>query len=283
MTKKLDVGGQAVIEGVMMRGKKSYVIAVRKGKSIKIKKEKVPKSKYKFFKLPVVRGFVNLVEFLIIGMKALEWSSKQSLDDEEEISKKEIGFAFVFALALSVLLFIVAPFFLTKLVSNDPGFWFNLIDGFFRIAIFVLYLLFISLFKDVKILFKYHGAEHMAINCYEAGKKLSVKNARKFSRLHPRCGTSFLIIVLIVSILVFSVIVDNRWQVKLLSRIVLIPVIAGVSYEILKLSSKVKDNFIVKILIAPGLLVQRLTTSEPDDKQLQVGVRSLQEVLKLES
>lgn len=279
---KKEVGGQAVVEGVMFSDKKNIVIAIRNGKKIKVKREKRKSlaNKYKFLKWPFFRGFVSLIEMLDVGLRALSWSANQATGEEEEITKKDFVFVIISAILLSLGLFVALPFFLTKLVSNDIGVVFNLIDGLFRVLIFILYILVISLFKEVRVLFQYHGAEHKAINCYEDGKSVNVKNAKYYSTLHPRCGTSFLIIVLVVSIIVFSLIVDSRWYVKFLGRIVLIPVVAGVSYEILKLSSRFKNNIFVKILIAPGLLIQRMTTREPDEKQLEVGVRALEGITK---
>ena len=279
---KKEVGGQAVVEGVMFSDKKNIVIAIRNGKKIKVKREKRKSlaNKYKFLKWPFFRGVLALVEMLVVGIKAISWSANQSVGEGDEITKKDLVFVFISAILLSLALFVALPFFLTKLVSKDTGVVFNLIDGLFRVLIFILYILVISFFKDVKVLFQYHGAEHKAINCYEDGKSVNVKNAKHYLTLHPRCGTSFLIIVLIVSIIVFSFIVDSRWYVKLLGRIVLIPVVAGVSYEILKLSSRFKNNIFVKILIAPGLLIQKMTTAEPDEKQLEVSVRALEEITR---
>ncbi len=279
---KKEIGGQAVIEGVMLADKENVVIAVRKGKKIKIKKEKRRSlaKKYKLLKWPFFRGFAALIEMLNVGLRALSWSANEAAGEEEEITKKDFVFVIISAILLSLGLFVALPFFLTKLFSKDTGIVFNLIDGLFRILIFILYVLIISRFKDVRVLFQFHGAEHKVVNCYEDGKRVNLKNAREYSTLHARCGTSFLIIVLVVSIIVFSFIVDPRWYVKLLGRIVLIPVIAGVSYEVLKLSARFKSNIICRILIAPGLFIQRLTTGEPDDKQLEVAVRALEEITK---
>lgn len=275
-----EIGGQAVIEGILLTDKDNVVVAIRKDKKIKVKKEKMNSlaKKYKFLKWPFFRGMLGLLEMLTIGMKALSWSANQAAGEDEEITKKELAFVFVSAILLSLGLFVALPFVFTKLVSKDTGLVFNLIDGLFRVLIFVAYILVISRFKDVGVLFQYHGAEHMAVNCYEQGKKVNLKNVRKYSTIHSRCGTSFIFIVLIVSIIFFSLIVDPRWYVKLLGRIVFIPVIAGVSYELLKLSSKFPNNILSKILIAPGRLFQKITTAKPSDKQLEVAIRALKEL-----
>jgi uncharacterized protein YqhQ len=274
----MNVGGQAVIEGVMMRNKQNFAVAVRlpNGK-IKIKKEKSSKFP-QLFDIFFLRGIVGLGYTLVDGIKALTWSSNQQLGKEEKITPLQmvltIGTSFIFA----VLLFIVLPFFSAHLI-NSEGFWFNALDGIFRIVMFLAYLLVISRMKDVKRLFQYHGAEHKTIYCYEAKKKLTLENVRKYSRFHPRCGTSFIFLVLIISIFVFSLI-SGPWWVKLLGRIVLLPVIAGVGYELIKLSDKFKDNLVVKAIIAPGLWLQRITTQEPNDKQLEVGIASLKAVVE---
>ena len=280
--KEIDmIGGQAVTEGVLMRGKSDYVIVVRTPKGIKLQKKKL-KSYFghsKLLKLPVIRGFFTFIDMMLLGINALSWSANQVAGENEQLSKKEILIALISALFLSLFLFVALPFFLTKLISKNTGLVFNLIEGALRVAILILYILIISLLADIRRIFQYHGAEHKAVNCYEAGEDLTVKNARKYPTLHPRCGTSFLIIVLIVSILIFSLITDNRWYIKLGSRILLIPLVMGLSYELLKLSARFKNNMIIRILIFPGLLVQRITTKEPDDKQLEIGIRALRELL----
>jgi uncharacterized protein YqhQ len=275
------IGGQAVTEGVLMRDKTRYVIVVRGKNGIKMKKEKIRSifGESKILKFPVIRGFFAFIDMMILGVNALGWSANQVAGDDEQLSKKEITIALLTALAFSLFLFVALPFFLTKLISKDTGIVFNLIDGVIRVAILIIYISLISLFPDIRRVFQYHGAEHKAVNCYEAGEKLTLKNVKKYPTQHPRCGTSFLIIVLFVSILTFSVITDNRWYIKLLSRIILIPLVMGFSYEILKLSSKLKNNPFIKILIFPGLMVQKLTTKEPDDKQLEIGIKALKELL----
>ncbi len=274
----MDVGGQAVIEGVMMRNKKKFAVAVRlpNGK-IKIKKDQSTKFP-KFFDFPFVRGVVGLAYTLYDGVRALTWSSNQQLGEEEKLSKKEIvltiGGSFLFA----ILLFVIIPFFSARAIHSE-GFWFDALDGVFRVILFLGYLFAISFMQDVKTLFAYHGAEHKTIYCYEAKQKLTVKNVRKFSRFHPRCGTSFLFLVLLLSIFIFSLIPGGLWA-KLIGRLLLLPVIAGIGYELIKLSGKFQNNTVVKALIAPGLWLQKITTKEPTDKQLEVGIASLKAVVK---
>lgn len=276
-----EIGGQAVMEGVMLSDKNNVAIAVRDPKNkIIIKKEKrnpITK-KYKFLAWPFLRGVVGLFEMLGIGMKALSWSASIVSDEEEDLTKKDIAFVIASAMFLSVGLFIGLPFLLTKLVSKDTGVIFNLIDGVFRVLIFFIYVLVISLFKDVKVLFQYHGAEHKVVNCYDSGEKVNLKNAKKHSTLHKRCGSSFLMIVMFISVILFSLISDPRWYVKLGSRIVLIPVVAGISYELLKFTSKFSKNIISRILIAQGLSFQKITTSEPNEAQLKVALRAFKEL-----
>jgi len=300
MPKKLNIGGQAVIEGVMIRSKNYNVVAVRKNKKIITKKDKIKQRKGRFYKLPVVRGFYNLIDMLVIGMKSLMWSADQQLEKDEKISKKEMTLSFIFAALFAIGIFVVLPY----LATNFIGFYeetrplmFNLIDGIIRIGLFLLYIILISLMKDVRVLFQYHGAEHMSIHCYEKGKKLDVNNVKKFSTLHPRCGTAFIMIVMIVAILTFSIITPiilmifpqlldiNTFLRKVtlfLIRISLLPLIAGISYEFLKFSAKFEKNPIMKILIFPGLLMQKITTKEPNKKQIEVAMAAVKRVLQLE-
>jgi uncharacterized protein YqhQ len=270
MPKIEAIGGQAVIEGVMMKSQQKLAVAVRlPNKKIKTKVEKLRKLR-KFWRIPFIRGFVQLIFILIIGLKALSWSADQQLGKDEKIGALAMALTLLFSIGMAIAFFIIAPFFLTRLVI-EKGFLFNLIDGIIRIAIFIIYILIIARMKDVKNLFKYHGAEHKTVNCYEAKKPLTIKNIKKFSTLHPRCGTAFILIVLIISILIFSL-VKGSWQIHLISRIILIPVIAGISYEILKLSDKFKNSKIMKIITSPGLALQKLTTAEPTGRQIEVAL-----------
>lgn len=298
--KELHLGGQAVIEGVMMKSPNYVAIAIRKKDKIIVKKEKL-KKRPNFFRWFFVRGIVNLIDILILGIKALTWSADQQAEKKEEkITKLEMIMALLLSIGFAVLIFVVVPYFVTYLAGfkeETRPIMFNLIDGLIKIVFFILYLAVISFMKDIKRLFQYHGAEHKAVYCYENNKKLTVENAKKFSPLHPRCGTSFLFIVLIVSILVFSILPSlvsylypsfmnlNFWSRRIILvvlRILVIPVIAGIGYELLKLSSRFEKNFFVKVLIMPGLLIQKLTTRKPNSKQIEVALRALKEVLMLE-
>ena len=298
--KKINVGGQAIIEGVMIRGLSNYVVAVRKNKRIITKKGKISKRKNNFLKWVFVRGFVNLVEMLSIGIQSLMWSAEQAAPKEEKIGKNDFLFAILISVAFVILFFIALPYFLTNLIGfyeEKSPILFNLIDGLIRIFIFLVYIIAISFMKDIKILFQYHGAEHKAIHCYEHNKKLNVNNVRKFTTLHPRCGTSFLLIVLIVSILVFSLLPSiiliyfpnfldlNPWtrrSILIPIRILLLPIIAGISYEILKISDKYQKNFLFRLISMPGLWLQKITTKEPNKKQIEVAIASLRRLLIIE-
>jgi len=277
------LGGQAVIEGVLMKSKTTIAIAVRKpNDTITVKKESVKSisDKVKILQLPFFRGFIALFETLIIGIGALNYSANEAVDeDEEKITKKEMFFTTTVALLLSVGLFILLPLYLTGLLHLDGSLKFNIIDGFIRFAVFILYLLLIMTMKDVKILFQYHGAEHKSVNCYEAGDDLTVKNVKTHSKEHPRCGTTFLLIVMILSIIVFSFITSDALLIKFGGRILLLPIIAGISYEPLKFSAKHQEKFIMKIVIKPGLWLQGLTTREPTNRQMEVAIKALKAVL----
>lgn len=278
MKKKQHIGGQAVIEGVMMKSKSKIAVAVRKpdGKiSVKSEKHKPWTKKYPVLSVPVVRGFVELVEMLVIGIKALTYSANEASEEDEQLGKGEIAFTFVLATVFTIALFIALPLLAAKYVTSGTGFWFDLVDGLLRLAIFLAYVVAISRLKDIRRVFQYHGAEHCTVHCYEAGKKLTPENAIKYTTLHPRCGTSFLVIVIAISIVVFTFITDPRWHIKFFSRILLIPLIAGISYEILKLSAKFKDNALMKMIVQPGLWVQKITTQRPTKKQVEVAIAAL--------
>jgi len=281
MPKKLVFGGQAIIEGVLIMGSKYVSMAVRRKNRIITKHEKL-KKRSAFQKLPLVRGVVTLIQMMVTGFKALTWSADQQLDKHEKIKKSELTFSVILSLVFGILLFIALPLYLTKLVHHGSGVIFNVIDGIIRVAVFLLYIFAISFLKDVKRLFQYHGAEHMSIHCLEANKKLTVGNVKKFSPLHPRCGTSFIIMVLIVSIFVFSLVVTENFLVKLLSRVILLPVIAGLSYELLKVTAKYQGNMFMKALSQPGLWLQKITTRQPEDRMIEVALRALKNGIKLE-
>ena len=273
----MEVGGQAVIEGVMMRNKERFAVAVRLPDGrIKVRTEQ-SSTFPKIFNIFFIRGAVGLGYTLIDGIKALTWSSNQQLGKEEKLSQKELVLTIGTSVTFALLFFVAIPFFAARLIEPE-GLWFNVLDGLFRIAIFLGYLGIIAQLKDVQRLFQYHGAEHKSIYCYEAGEPLIVKNVKKYTRFHPRCGTSFLFLVLILSIIIFSFI-PGPWWVKLLGRIVALPIIAGIGYELIKLSWKYHRNPVVKAIIAPGLWLQRITTKEPSEQQLKVGIAALKAVV----
>jgi len=283
---KYQYGGQALIEGVMMRGRKNVAMAVRKSNNditCKIEKVNSIADKYTFLKWPFFRGTVALIEALIIGIKALTYSANESAgNEEEELTKKEIAFTIALALGLGILLFFITPAVLAHLLKkfvSDP-FLQNIVEGIIRITIFLLYVAGISVIKDIQRVFQYHGAEHKVIHAYEAGEDLNVENCRKYTTLHPRCGTSFLLIVMVFSILVFSLLGVEIFWWRLLSRVLLLPVIAGISYEFLKYAGNHLDNPVMKILSWPGLMLQKMTTREPDDSQLEVSIRALEKVME---
>ncbi|MBT5021626.1 DUF1385 domain-containing protein [Candidatus Woesearchaeota archaeon] len=276
------IGGQAVIEGVMMKNKNKVAVAIRKpNKKIKVKKipYKNPLNKSKIFKLPVLRGIVTLVDTLVLGMKTLNYSASESLDEDQQISKREMIITTIIAIAFAIGIFVIAPLYITKTIV-DKGFLFNLIDGIMRLVLFIAYILVISLMSDIRRVFQYHGAEHKTIACYEAKKPLTIKNVKKFPTVHRRCGTTFILIVLVVATLVFSLIIWEGMLIRIASRIILIPFIAGISYELLKLGAKYPKNILLNILIIPGLWIQKLTTREPDNKQIEVAIESVKAVLK---
>ena len=285
---ELMIGGQAVIEGVMMRTKDKYAVAVRhpSGKIV-IKKQKHISltKKHRLLGFPFIRGIIILVETMILGFKALTFSANQGLHDKkEEIGTLELIITFIISIIFALVLFKFIPLMVATLLKNKlagSNFLFNLIDGLSKFTILILYILAISLIKDVKRLFKYHGAEHKTVYCYEGNKKLTVKNVKKESKAHPRCGTTFILIVLFLSILFYLLIpFETSFWLKLLIRILFLPLIAGISYEWIKLSSKHPKKLHSKILIAPGLLVQSLTTREPNDKQIEVAIKALKGVVK---
>lgn len=322
MTKKQEkfdfaVGGQAVMEGVMMRSPHHIVIAVRKPDGAILVKEEKFKSwleKLGIAKVPVLRGMVGLVESLYIGVRALNFSNDVFLSSETKKSDSElvssasrtlqevlIGIvSLVIGLALALFLFKWLPLFLTDFLSgqfpvlNDTYIYFNIIDGILKTFFFLLYLLLIAQLPDIKRLFQYHGAEHKSITTYESIKiplfgegngmsLLSPDEAKKHSRFHPRCGTSFIIIVFALSIFIYTIVpTHDAFYLKFLERVAMLPLIAGVSYEALKYSAKHMDKWIVRQIVKPGLWFQKVTTAEPDGSQLEVGLASLKRALELE-
>ena len=289
------IGGQAVIEGVMMRSLTGYSVAVRQPDGgVAIKKDKLASitAKYKFLKTPVLRGSVVLIQSLILGIRAQNYSaaaSTEAKEGEQEISNWAVAGSMAFALALAVGLFILAPLGLTNLIRKFAfptmsNFEYNLIDGLLRALFFFVYIYSISLMDDIRRVFQYHGAEHKTVYTYEAEEELTVENARGKSTLHPRCGTSFLLFVMAISILVFSLIPSSApFLIKFGARVVLIPLIAGLAYEVIRFSARHLKNPVCRALIQPGLWLQRITTNEPDDKQLEIAIIALREALMFDA
>lgn len=283
MEKKLMVGGQAVIEGVMMRGPELTATAVRDpGGEIQVETRPVNSisDRYPILKKPMLRGTVSLIESLVIGMRSLSYSAKMAGDEDEQLTDREMAGTIAFAIALACVLFIAIPTGAAKLfhfVTDDPVFL-NLMEGFLRLGIFLAYIGAISQMKDIRRVFQYHGAEHKTIHCFEAGLPLTVENVQQFSRLHPRCGTNFLLIVMLVSIFVFAFLGWPSLIERIASRIVLLPVVAGISYEIIRLAGR-SQNAIIQTAIKPGLWLQYLTTRPPQDDMVEVAIESLKAVL----
>jgi len=283
-------GGQAVIEGVMMRGRDYLAVAVRKTNGeIVLKKDSVGSitKKYPFLKTPFIRGVVALCESFTVGMKTLMFSADQFMEEEDGaagLKPWESTLMIVVALAMTVLLFVVLPLFGRSLIAKVlPGvFWGNLSESFLRILILVGYILSISFLKDIQRVFAYHGAEHKVINTYEAKEELTVENTRKFTTFHPRCGTSFLLFVVVVSAVIFSFLKYDSALMRLATRIALLPVVAGISYEIIRFTGKNQAFFLWRWLSQPGFWLQRITTREPDDQMIEVAIASLGAVLEEE-
>ncbi|MFN8161177.1 MAG: DUF1385 domain-containing protein [Solirubrobacterales bacterium] len=284
------LGGQAVLEGVMMRGVSVWAVAVRKPDGeVEVSSEPLVSwaKRHRLLRLPVVRGVVALGESLKIGFRALAISANAQLEPEEqeEIGGFTWGATIVLSVLLAVLLFFVIPVGATSLVKDQLGspllFW--LVEGVLRTAIFIGYIVLISRLPDLRRVFEYHGAEHKTISCYEAEDRLVPERARLYSRLHPRCGTSFLLIVMVLAIFVFAPIGLPAWYWLVISRIVGIPLIAGLSYEVIKWAGKNRRKAWVRGLMWPGLMLQNLTTREPDESQLAVAIASLEAVLAVES
>lgn len=284
-----DIGGQAVIEGVMMRSGNFYTIAVRTpDKGIVFKKEIISELA-RPLKWPLIRGVVALFQALSIGIKALVYSAEASGHEEEKPSSFSMFLTVLLAFVIGIGLFLLLPLYGTKLLGilfqsvNNSSLVFNLVDGLLRVMVFLIYILSISMSKDIRRVFQYHGAEHKVVHAFEAGVELTPENADKYSTLHPRCGTSFLIMVMMLSILVFSLI-PKDWPFieKFLSRFVLMPLIAGLSYEFIKFSSKRLNNPFVRTMALPGLWLQKLTTGAPSHDQIEVAIKALKEVLSMD-
>lgn len=282
MADTIYYGGQAVVEGVMMRGQKTAVTVVRRPGGDLVSDTLPLSSIYtgKMRKTPLIRGIIVLIEALVLGIKSLLYSANVSLEEEgEEVSGWWMWVVVAISLAMSVGLFFIVPLFLTRLLNISSSLLFNLVDGLIRVTIFIAYLKLMTLVPDIKRVFAYHGAEHKVINAYEAGVPLEVEAVKEYSKAHTRCGTSFLFAVLILSILVFALIGLHAAWIMVLSRIVLIPVIAAIGYEIIYFGARHISNGLVKAIMTPGLWLQALTTREPDDSQLEVALLALTKVI----
>jgi uncharacterized protein YqhQ len=290
------VGGQAVLEGVMMRGPSNWAVAVRKpdGDIVEVHQQiRSPMARHPVFRLPVIRGVIALGESLGIGFRALAISAnyqaqaegKEGEEGEEvstELTRAQLIFAFAIAIGFAVLLFKVSPALLTNWIGIERTGWFVIVEGLIRVTIFIIYLALISLIPDLRRVFQYHAAEHKAINAYEAGDDLEPETVQRHSLIHPRCGTAFLLWVMVIAIFVFAFFGRPVWYWLIATRILLLPVIAGLAYELIRFAGKHSGNGILMALLAPGLWLQRLTTREPTLDQLEVSIRALKEVLSLE-
>src|SRR5881392_4481773 len=287
------VGGQAVLEGVMMRGPSNWAVAVRKpdGEIAQVHQPIAsPMARHRIWRLPVIRGVIALGESLAIGFRALAISANYAAQQEgeegedvvTELTRGQLFFAFAIAIGFAILLFKVSPALITDWIGIKRTGWFVLVEGGIRVTIFILYLSLISLFPDLRRVFQYHAAEHKAINAYEAGEELVPERVQRYSQIHVRCGTAFLLWVMVIAIFVFAFFGRPTWYWLIATRILLLPVIAGIAYELIRFAGKHTGNRILMTLLAPGLWLQRLTTREPTLDQLEVSIRALREVLERE-
>ena len=284
MNKKPNVGGQAVIEGVMMRGKTHVAVAVRQPDgeiNVDVRPVNSIADRYPILKKPFLRGVVSLVESLVMGMKALSYSAQVSGEEDEKLDSKDMALTIAVSAGLAILLFIVIPTWSMRFITDftQDHMALNLAEGVLRMAIFLAYIAAISSMRDIQRVFQYHGAEHKTIYTYEAGLPLKVENVRPFSTLHPRCGTNFLMIVMLISMFIFTFLGWPNLVERIASRILLMPVIAGVSYELIRYAGAHTDNPLVRVAITPGLLLQKLTTRQPNDDQIEVAIASLKAVV----
>lgn len=301
--KRPTIGGQAVMEGVMMNGQKHYSISVRKPNGeihSEIFSHESQTEKHKLLALPVIRGVVRFAESLIVGMRTLNYSADFYLDEEEEKPKKKegtfgrwwqdhsdgilMGVSMVLAVLLCLGLFIALPVAVSRLIYRyviANVYLMGVVEGVVKMLLFLLYLLLVSRIRDIARTFEYHGAEHKTINCFEAGEALTVENVKKYSRFNRRCGTSFMFIILIVSILVFALIQITHPVLRFVVHLLMVPVIAGLSYEVLKFSAR-SESRLIHALVAPGLLIQRITTNEPDEQEIEVAIASVEKLLQAE-
>jgi uncharacterized protein YqhQ len=292
MSSNAAIGGQAVLEGVMMRSPSNWALAVRKpdGEIAEVNRPiRSVMARHWFFRLPVVRGIIALGESLAIGFRALAISANYAAQEEgedgevsTELSRGALIFAFAIAIGFALMLFKVTPVLITSWLPIDTTGWFVIVEGLIRVTIFILYLLVISLLPDLRRVFQYHAAEHKVINAYEAGEELEPEKVQRFSLIHPRCGTAFLLWVMVIAIFVFAFLGRPPLPWLIASRILLLPLIAGIAYELIRFAGKHTGNRLLMGLLAPGLWLQRLTTREPSLDQLEVSIRALQDVLRLE-
>ncbi|HUK99047.1 MAG TPA: DUF1385 domain-containing protein [Gaiellaceae bacterium] len=283
------IGGQAVLEGVMMRGPRNWAVAVRTptGGIAHVARTIDPlAARHWSLRLPIVRGVVALGESLAIGFRALGVSAgyaaqeeADGYDEPAEIGRWALAFAFLVAIGFAVMMFKVGPALLADLLPISNGDWFVLVEGLIRVGVFIAYLTLLSFIPSLRRVFMYHAAEHKAINAYEAGDELTPENAQRHSLIHPRCGTAFLLWVMVVGVFVYALLGRPVWYWLIISRIALLPVIAGVAYELIRFAGKHSENRVLMTLLAPGLWLQRLTTREPTLDQLEVSIRALREVL----
>ncbi len=288
-----SIGGQAVLEGVMMRSPSNWALAVRKpdGEIAEVNRPiRSVMSRHWIFRLPIIRGVIALGESLAIGFRALaisaNYAAQEEGDDGEvqtELSRGSLIFAFAIAIGFALMLFKVTPALITSWLPVETTGWFVTVEGLIRVTFFVLYLLVISLLPDLRRVFQYHAAEHKVINAYEAGEELVPEKVQRFSLIHPRCGTAFLLWVMVIAIFVFAFFGRPTWYWLIASRILLLPLIAGLAYELIRFAGKHTGNRVLMALLAPGLWLQRLTTREPSLDQLEVSIRALKEVLQVEN
>ena len=286
------IGGQAVLEGVMMRGPSNWALAVRKpdGEIAQVDRQiNSVMLRHRLFRLPVIRGIIALGESLAVGFRALaisaNYAAQEEGDDEEvstELSRGSLIFAFALAIGFAIMLFKVTPALLTNWLPIESTGQFVVVEGVIRVAIFIAYIVLISFLPDLRRVFQYHAAEHKAINAYEAGEELVPEKVQRFSLIHPRCGTAFLLWVMVIAIFVFAFFGRPDWYWLIASRILLLPLIAGIAYELIRFAGRHTDNRVLMALLAPGLWLQRLTTREPSLDQIEVSIRALREVLRLE-
>jgi uncharacterized protein YqhQ len=286
------IGGQAVLEGVMMRSPSAWSVAVRKpdGQIAEVNRPVVAFSmRHKWAKIPVIRGIVALGESLTIGFRALAISANYAAQDEDgdeevqtELTRGQLIFAFGVAIGFAVLLFKVSPALITNLLPIEGNYSFVIVEGAIRVSLFIVYLLVISMLPDLKRVFQYHAAEHKAINALEDGAELEPETVQKYSLIHVRCGTAFLLYVMVIAIFVFAFFGRLDWFWLVATRILLLPVIAGIAYEVIRFAGKHPHNPFLRTLLAPGLWLQRLTTREPSLDQIEVSIRALREVLRIE-